>query len=170
MGRLVSLLGLTTTTELRMAFWALLAVAIAGSYIYTHHAGYEECRKPEVAAQKAQKAADTAIDQGVTHENQQATGALTAPGGVASTPPPRIVVRNTGCVPARPATATAGPVAPPTSGSDQGVPGGTQAEPAVDYGPVVQDFALSGLLRASQGDGLWERDVKQSQPLPKVPK
>jgi hypothetical protein len=34
----------------------------------------------------------------------------------------------------------------------------------------MQDVALAGVLRATNGDELWERDVKEAQPLPKARK
>lgn len=151
-----------TATELRLAFYGVLLALISAALVYERYQGYESCRAPEKAAVKAEKAKDTSIDQGAVREDQQHKGSLTAPGGVASTPPPRIVCPS-GRLPARSASGTAQPGEPASASSDRGMPRGAQAEPPTDYGPILQDFALAGVLRAAQGDELWERDVKEAQ-------
>jgi hypothetical protein len=161
-------LGFTTATELRLACWAVLALGLAGLALYIHHAGYEECRAPEVAAQKAQKASDTKIDTGVSNESDQSKAALVAPGGAASTPAPHLrVCQPASSLPARPAAAKAEPSQPPASGGDRGLPGGNEAAAPVDVGPVVQDLALAGVLLGTDSQLLWKRDVEQAKAVPK---
>jgi hypothetical protein len=161
-------LGFTTATDLRLALWAVLALGCAGLALYIHHAGYEECRAPEVAAQKAQKANDTKIDTGVSNESDQSKAALVAPGGAASTPAPHLrVCQPASSLPARPAAAKAEPSQPPASGGDRGVLPGAQPETAVDLGPVLQDLTLASLLLATDSQLLWKRDVEQAKAVPK---
>ena len=161
------MLGLSTGLELRLAFYGALLAAICVALLYEHHQGYEACHAPEVAAQKAQKASDMKADQGAVSANDQNKASLTAPGGAASTPPPHLTgcLRVPSVLSARSATSQAKPGEPSSVFSDRGVSSGAQAGPTVDYGPVLQDFALAGLLRASQGDELWKRDVEQAKPV-----
>lgn len=161
------MLGFSTMAELRLAAWAAVALGAAGVLLWQRHAGYEECHRPEVAAAKAQKASDAVIDQGVTDESKQRKDELVVPGGPAGSLPPHLIVRDSGCVPARPTTARARPVTPPPGGDDRGMLVGIEAEAPVDVGPVMQDFALAGVLRATEGDLLWKRAIEQAQGPPK---
>jgi hypothetical protein len=161
------MLGLATGTELRLAAYGIILAGIAGFLLYVHHAGYEACKAPQVAAQKAQKANDTRIDQGVSSASDQSKAALVAPGGAAASAPPRLIVCEPSRLPARPAAAKVKPSQLASSDDDRGMPGGAQVESPVDLGPIVQDLALAGVLLGSNGELLWKRDVEQAQPAPK---
>jgi hypothetical protein len=154
-----------TAIELRLAFYGLLLAAIAGGLLYERHHGEALIRAEDKAAATAQHEHDTATNQGIVDENTRLKQQLAAT-PVVTTPPPRLVV----CVPthfvsAGPASQGDQPGLAPAGGSNSGVSGGTEATAALDIGPVVQDLALAGVLRATNGDLLYEWAVKQAEPI-----
>jgi hypothetical protein len=152
-----------TAIELRLAFYGLLLVVIAGGLLYERHAGEALIRAEDKAAATAQHERDTATNQGIVDENTRLKDQLAA--SPVAGPPPHFKL----CIPTRfvstgPAATAAQPSIAPAGNSDSGVPRGTEATATVDIGPILQDFALAGLLRAQNGDLLYEWAVKQAAP------
>jgi hypothetical protein len=152
-----------TAIELRLAFYGLLLAAIAGGLLYERYHGEALIRAEDKAAATAQHQHDTATNQGIVDENTRLKQQLAA-SPVVSTPPPHLRV----CVPTHfvstgPAPQGDQPGIAPAGSGDRGVPQGAESSAALDIGPVVQDLALAGMLRATNGDLLYEWAVNQAK-------
>jgi hypothetical protein len=153
-----------TAIELRLAFYGLLLAAIAGGLLYERHHGEALIRAEDKASATAQHQHDTATNQGIVDENTRLKQKLAASPVVSSPPPLLRVCVPTHYVSAGPTPGGAQPVIATSGSGDRRVPQGTESSASLDIGPVVQDLALAGMLRATNGDLLYEWAVKQAEP------
>lgn len=154
-----------TFSEIRLALYAGALAVICGVLLYgrIEHDRLVAVLQKDKAAADAQHARDVATNQGIVDENSNLRKQL-ASSAVAATPAPHLRL----CSPPRYVSAGPGagavePGSAPAGVGDRGVPGGAEGTTALDFGPVVQDLALAGVLRATNGDLLYEWGVRQAQ-------
>jgi hypothetical protein len=152
-----------TAIELRLAFYGLLLAAIAGGLLYERHHVEAQLHAEDKAAATAQHQQDTATNQGIVDENTRLKQQLAASPVVSSPPPLLRVCVPTHFVSAGPASQGTQPGIAPAGGGNSGVPDGAEATASIDIGGVVQDLALAGMLRATNGDLLYEWAVNQAK-------
>lgn len=151
------MLGLATTTELRLAAYGVLLAAICGVLLYIHHSGYEECKAPQVAADKAQVEKDLADAKGTIDELRTKLAAVPPP-----QPPPvlRLCVQ-TRSLRAQPSAPGAQPaMADAARASPSGVPEGT---PGLDIGPDMQNLERSAQVITAYCDTTRDWAVRQAK-------
>lgn len=158
------MLGLSSLTELRLAFYGVLLAAIASWLVYERHhlivEGEARIKARDTQARAAQKAEDEKTSAGVVNELQSDNEKLRA---LASEPAPTLRVCIT---PSRVRATTAPSRAQPgvagTAGEGSGgVPAGTAQ---LDIGTAVRDLKWSTGVVSDYRDRTWEWSVKQASP------
>lgn len=148
---------LGTFSELRVAVLGVLLAAAVGAFAYTHHEGYEACKAPQVAADKAQVEKDLSDAKGTIDDLKKQLAALSAPA-----PPPvlRLCVQTRSLRAQSSAPGSQPLVADAARASPGGVPEGT---PGLDIGPAVSDLERAAEVSAIYRDELWGWSLKQAQ-------
>lgn len=151
------MLGLTTTTEFRLAAYGVLLAAICGVLLYTHHEGYEACRAPQKAAEQKQVEKNLADAKGTIDELRTKLAAVPP-----AQPPPLLrLCSSPRSVRTEPTAKGTQPFVAPASGTGpSGVPEGTAG---LDIGPDVQNAKRAAEVIAIYRDTTWDWAVKQAQ-------
>jgi len=157
------MLGLSTFTELRLGFYALVAISAAGWLLYERHhlvsEGRQQVEAADKAARTAQEAKDAAIHSQVVSQLQSDNEALRA---AASQPAASIVcrpkVRYVSAVSPGGTVSVAGP--DKTGAGTGGMP---QGDAGVDLGVPLRDVALADTYLDGRRDTLADWAVKQAQ-------
>lgn len=144
--------------ELRLACYGVLLAAICGLLLYERYQGYEACRAPQVAAEKAQVQRDLDTAKGTIHDLNARLAAITPP-----KPAPVLRLCPSSGLRANSAPQGAQPaVAQPVGESATGMSGGDSGS---DFGPAVQDSERSAEVLAIYRHSTWEWANKQAEPV-----
>lgn len=145
-----------TSLELRLAFYGVLLAGIAAYVLYERHEGYEACRAPQKAADKAQVEKDLADAKGTIHELREKLAAVPP-----APPPPvlRLCPQPRSLRAGEPAGGTQPAVASGTGEGPLGVPAG---DLGLDIGPQLQASKRAADVLAIYADETRDWAVKQA--------
>lgn len=151
------MLGLATGTEFRLALYGVVLAAICGLLLYIHHEGYEACKAPQVAAQKAQVEKDLADAKGTINELRAKLAAIPP---VQPAPVLRLCPAPSSL---RPQPAPQGTQPSLASEAGTGSPRVSPGDTGLDIGPDVQASERAAEVLTIYADETRDWAVKQAK-------